>query len=108
MVFRGGISDRFVLCAKKSVACCYALLFYLPPPLVAFAVNQVNSIDIQAVIHEDGSMRVTQSWLGRFAVHRYSYWVDSLDSQTKKEKSGEKTAKVFRGIWVFPRDSQRR
>ena len=33
---------------------CFALLFSLPLP--AFAANQVNTMDIQAVIYEDGSM----------------------------------------------------
>ena len=37
---------------------CFALLFSLPLP--AFAANQVNTMDIQAVIYEDGSMYVTQ------------------------------------------------
>jgi len=31
---------------------CFALLFSLP--LSAFAANQVNTMDIQAVIYEDG------------------------------------------------------
>jgi hypothetical protein len=43
---------------------CFALLFSLPLP--AFAANQVNTMDIQAVIYEDGSMYVTQVWNGGF------------------------------------------
>lgn len=43
---------------------CFVLLFTLPFP--AFAANQVNTIDIQAVIYEDGSMYVTQVWEGDF------------------------------------------
>lgn len=43
---------------------CFALLFSLP--LSAFAANQVNTMDIQAVIYEDGSMYVTQVWEGDF------------------------------------------
>ena len=43
---------------------CFSLLFALP--LLAFATNQVNTIDIQAVIYEDGSMYVTQVWEGEF------------------------------------------
>ena len=33
---------------------CFVLLFALPLP--AFAANQVDTMDIQAVIYEDGSM----------------------------------------------------
>jgi len=40
------------------------LLFVLPLPV--FAENQVNTIDIQAVINEDGSMYITQNWIGHF------------------------------------------
>jgi len=43
---------------------CFALLFALP--FSAFAANQVNTMDIQAVIYEDGSMYVTQVWKGNF------------------------------------------
>lgn len=43
---------------------CFVLLFTLPFP--AFAANQVNTIDIQAVIYEDGSMYATQVWEGDF------------------------------------------
>lgn len=32
----------------------------------AVAVNQVNTIDIQAVVYKDGSMYITQTWDGRF------------------------------------------
>jgi len=42
----------------------FVLLVVLPLP--AFADNQVHIMDIQAVIHENGSMSVTQSWSGRF------------------------------------------
>ena len=50
---------------------CFALLFSLP--LSAFAVNQVNTMDIQAVIYEDGSMYVTQVWEGDFNEGTESY-----------------------------------
>jgi uncharacterized membrane protein YgcG len=50
---------------------CFVLLFALPFP--AFAANQVNTMDIQAVIYEDGSMRITQSWEGRFEEGTESY-----------------------------------
>lgn len=40
------------------------LLFVLPLPV--FAENQVKTIDIQAVINEDGSMYITQNWIGHF------------------------------------------
>ncbi len=43
---------------------CVALLCGLPIP--AFAANQVNTIDIEAVIYEDGSMHITQIWEGSF------------------------------------------
>ncbi|WP_395547457.1 MULTISPECIES: DUF2207 family protein [unclassified Lacrimispora] len=50
---------------------CFALLFALPFP--AFAANQVNTMDIQAVIYEDGSMYVTQVWEGNFDEGTESY-----------------------------------
>ena len=50
---------------------CFALLFSLPLP--AFAANQVNTMDIQAVIYEDGSMYVTQVWKGNFNEGTESY-----------------------------------
>lgn len=50
---------------------CFALLFALPLP--AFAANQVNTMDIQAVIYEDGSMYVTQVWEGDFNEGTESY-----------------------------------
>lgn len=50
---------------------CFALLFTLPLP--AIAANQVNTIDIQAVIYEDGSMYVTQVWEGDFNEGTESY-----------------------------------
>ncbi|SMB89890.1 Predicted membrane protein [Desulfonispora thiosulfatigenes DSM 11270] len=40
------------------------LLFSLSLPV--YAANKVNTMDIQAVINEDGSMRIRQSWSGRF------------------------------------------
>lgn len=50
---------------------CFALLFALPFP--AFAANHVNTMDIQAVIYEDGSMYVTQGWEGNFNEGTESY-----------------------------------
>jgi uncharacterized membrane protein YgcG len=50
---------------------CFALLFALPFP--AFAANQVNTMDIQVVIYEDGSMYVTQVWEGNFDEGTESY-----------------------------------
>jgi len=50
---------------------CFALLFTLPFP--AFAANQVNTMDIQAVIYEDGSMYVTQVWEGNLNEGTESY-----------------------------------
>lgn len=43
---------------------CFVLLFAFPLP--AYAANHVNTMDIQAVIYNDGSMYVTQSWEGNF------------------------------------------
>jgi uncharacterized membrane protein YgcG len=50
---------------------CFILLFALP--LSAFAANQVDTMDIQAVIYEDGSMYITQSWEGSFNEGTESY-----------------------------------
>lgn len=50
---------------------CFALLFALPLP--AFAANQVNTMDIQAVIYEDGFMYITQVWTGSFDEGTESY-----------------------------------
>jgi uncharacterized membrane protein YgcG len=50
---------------------CFVLLFALPLPV--FAANQVNTMDIQAVIYEDGSMHITQSWEGSFEEGTESY-----------------------------------
>lgn len=50
---------------------CFALLFALPLP--AYAANQVNNMDIQAVIHEDGSMSIIQNWEGSFEEGTESY-----------------------------------
>ncbi len=53
------------------ILCFTSLLFALPLP--AFAANQVNTMDIQAVIYEDGSMYVTQVWEGDFNEGTESY-----------------------------------
>jgi len=50
---------------------CFALLFAFPLP--TFAANQVSTMDIQAVIYEDGSMYVTQVWEGDFDEGTESY-----------------------------------
>lgn len=42
------------------------LTLLLTLTLPAMAANQVNTIDIQAVLNGDGSMHITQNWLGRF------------------------------------------
>lgn len=53
------------MCKKVSaLLLCIVLSFALP--LLAFAANQVNTMNIQAVIYEDGSMYVTQDWYGNF------------------------------------------
>lgn len=50
---------------------CLAVLLAFPLPV--FAKNQVNTIDIQAVIYDDGSMHITQSWEGYFEEGTESY-----------------------------------
>lgn len=51
---------------KKASGLLLGVILLLALPLSAFAANQVNTIDIQAVLYEDGSMHVTQIWEGRF------------------------------------------
>jgi uncharacterized membrane protein YgcG len=48
----------------RFIILCFVLLLSLP--LIAYAANQVDTIDIQVVIYEDGSLHITQSWTGRF------------------------------------------
>jgi len=48
----------------SSIILCVALLFV--PQFLVLGANQVNNIEIQAVIQEDGSMNITQNWKGRF------------------------------------------
>ena len=43
---------------------CFVLLFALPFP--TYAANKVNTIDMEAVLYQDGSMYVTQVWEGDF------------------------------------------
>ncbi|MGI6685973.1 MAG: DUF2207 family protein [Bacillota bacterium] len=50
---------------------CFLLLLALP--FHAFAANQVDTVDIQAVIYEDGSMGITQIWEGSFNEGTESY-----------------------------------
>ena len=47
---------EFVLC----------LFLWCALPVPAIAANQINTIDIQAAIYEDGSMYVIQTWEGTF------------------------------------------
>ena len=54
-----------------SLILCIVLLLALPLP--AFAANRVDTIDIEAVIYENGSMYVVQSWSGRFDEGTESY-----------------------------------
>jgi len=42
------------------------LVLLFVPQLPVLGANQVNTIEIQAIIQEDGSMNVTQNWEGRF------------------------------------------
>ena len=50
---------------------CAVLLFSLS--FTAFAANRVDTMDIQAVLYEDGSMYVTQVWEGNFDEGTESY-----------------------------------
>lgn len=50
---------------------CFVLLFAFPLP--AFAANHVNTIDIQSVIYEDGSMGIIQNWEVSFEEGTESY-----------------------------------
>jgi hypothetical protein len=50
---------------------CIVLLLALP--YKASAANRVNSMDIQAVINEDGSMYITQVWEGNFTEGTENY-----------------------------------
>jgi uncharacterized membrane protein len=54
-----------------SLILCVVLLFSLSLP--AYAANRVDTMDIQAVIYEDGSMYVTQVWEGSFDEGTESY-----------------------------------
>ena len=55
----------------SSFVLCFFLLFALSTP--AYAANQVHTMDIQAVIYEDGSMYITQTWEGSFDEGTESY-----------------------------------
>lgn len=50
---------------------CFVLMFALTIP--AFAANQVNTIDIQVIIYEDGDLGITQNWKGSFEEGTESY-----------------------------------
>lgn len=66
------------------ILCFVVLLFALP--LSAFAANQVHTMDIQAVLYEDGSMHITQNWEGRFEEGTESYIpMNALDYLTISE-----------------------
>jgi len=54
-----------------SLILCFVLIFALTFP--TFAMNQLNNIDIQAVIYEDGSISITQNWEGSFKEGTESY-----------------------------------
>ncbi len=51
---------------KKSVGLLLCFILLLALPLPASAANQVNTMDIQAILYEDGSMHIIQSWEGSF------------------------------------------
>lgn len=49
----------------------FILIFAITLP--TYAANQVNTMDIQAILYEDGSMYVTQNWEGSFEEGTESY-----------------------------------
>lgn len=55
----------------SGLAFCFILLFAIALP--TYAANQVNTMDIQADIYEDGSMYITQNWEGSFEEGTESY-----------------------------------
>ena len=55
----------------RGLILCFVLLLALPLP--AFAANQVERMEIQALLYEDGSMYVTQVWEGNFDEGTESY-----------------------------------
>lgn len=52
--------------SKKFSSIILSLFLLLNLPLYAFAANQVETMDIQALIYQDGSMKITQIWEGSF------------------------------------------
>lgn len=55
---------------------CLVLLVAIPHSTLA--ANKVNTIDIQAVIYEDGSMNITQNWEGSFEEQRSMEQIEKL------------------------------
>ncbi|PHV70553.1 hypothetical protein CS063_09625 [Sporanaerobium hydrogeniformans] len=51
---------------KKVYGLILCIILLLAFPLSTYAANQIDSIDIQAIIYEDGSMHITQNWEGSF------------------------------------------
>ncbi len=58
---------------KRVIVLILRIALLLALPLPAFAANQIDTMDVQAVIYEDGSMSITQSWSGRFEEGTESY-----------------------------------
>lgn len=52
--------------SKKLSSLILCLVLALALPLPAWAANQVHTMDIQALIYEDGSMYIVQNWEGSF------------------------------------------
>jgi len=59
--------------SKRVSALILCLVLLVALPLPAFAANKVDTLDVQAVIYEDGSMSITQSWSGLFEEGTESY-----------------------------------
>lgn len=53
---------------KRVIVLILRIALLLALPLPAFAANQIDTMDVQAVIYEDGSMSITQSWSGRLDI----------------------------------------
>lgn len=58
---------------KKVYGLILCLILIFASSIPTYAANKVNTMDIQAVIYEDGSMYITQNWEGSFEEGTESY-----------------------------------
>lgn len=84
----------------------FVLCFALPLP--ALAANQVDTMDIQAVINEDGSMHVTQNWSGHFEEGTENYfsmqvpdYLTISELKVSDQKGGYATMPDWNIDWSF-------